>query len=655
MINRRDFLKHAALGVTALNSLPLKFAFGDTTSIPNVVFVFSDQHRAQSMGYAGCSDLDTPNFDAFAAESINYSNAVSTLPVCTPFRASLITGRYPLTTGTFLNDLQLNTEATPIAQAYNEAGYQTGFIGKWHIDGNGRANYIPPERRQGFDYWRTLECTHSYYSSQYYADDSTTRLKWPDYDAYSQTNDAVQFLNARAVDKVPFALFMAWGPPHFPLRTGPSNLLAKYDAMTLTQRDNVPAGTSQSGLAGYYAHIEALDIAFGQVLDALAAKGLDQNTIVVFTADHGDMLYSQGQTNKQLPWDESAKVPFLIRVPGATAKTIDLPLGTPDIMPTLLGLCNIPIPSTCEGDDLSGEILAASAPAGDRACLIMNPSPFGSKKGFKEYRGVRTKRYTFVRKLDPASVPWLLYDNQVDPYQMNNLVNNPAYASIQADLDQQLEQLMCKTGDSFKTRSELLNETGYINYLRSDMAINYSSSSCWGVLTVSCKENIGCDPTAPVVTLGPDMMTWSAEPLGLSATIENNFGTDLTYNWSVSEPAGINVVFSDPTDPSNPNPSQIASPEISISKAADTGDKTTITVSISVNNLGRTEPDVVKTMGIDVYDNACQMARTGEGKAADNPTDIAGDDCVTNLEDFAEMAKNWLNETSGLPGPVKKT
>ena len=654
MINRRVFLKHAAVGAAALNFMPLKFALGNTPSTPNVVFVFSDQHRAQSMGYAGCTDLDTPNFDAFAAESINYSNAVSTLPVCTPYRSCLMTGRYPLTTGTFLNDLQLNTEATSIAQSYNSAGYLSGFIGKWHLDGSGRTSYIPPERRQGFQYWKTLECTHNYNNSQYYADDSTTRLTWPDYDVYSQTNDAKLFLNARASDKQPFALFMAWGPPHDPYRTGPTNLLAKYDAMTLTQRDNVPAGTSQSNLAGYYAHIEAMDIAFGQLLDTLAANGLDQNTIVVFTSDHGDMLRSQNQILKQLPWDESARVPFLIRVPGATAKTIDVPLGSPDIMPTLLGLCNIPAPSTCEGEDLSDEILGTVAPPSDRACLLLNPAPFASKVNFKEWRGVRTKRYTFVRRLNPESQPWLLYDNQADPYQLNNLVNNPDYEAIQADLNQKLDQLLCQTGDAFQTRDELLTRTGYIDILRSDGAVDYRNSSYWGTVTVSCKDDIGCDPTAPVVNLGSDMMTWSSEPVSLSAEVENKFGTDLTYNWSSSGVSGITVEFSDPADPSNPSPSQIASPDITITKVSDTGGKTVITVSLAVNNIGRTEPDVITTMQIDVYDNACQMARIGLGKAAQNPTDIAGDDCVTNLEDAAELGKKWLSDTSGLSGPVKK-
>jgi arylsulfatase A-like enzyme len=649
MYNRREFLKYTALGVSVLNALPLRFTFGGTLpSTPNVVFVFADQFRAQSLGYADCSDIDTPRFDQFAAESVNYSNAVSTFPVCTPYRASLVTGRYPLTTGAILNDLQLNTDATSIAQAYSAAGYTTGYIGKWHLDGNGRSNYIPPDRRQGFDYWKVLECTHDYNNSKYYAGNNPTKLTWSGYDVYAQTNDAIQYLDARAADHNPFSLFLAWGPPHFPLRTGPTVLLSKYDAKTLTQRDNVPAGTNQSDLAGYYAHIEALDIAFGQLLDALAANGLDQNTIVVFTSDHGDMLHSQGQTNKQLPWDESILVPFLVRVPGNTPKRIEVPLGTPDIMPTLLGLCNIPIPAGCDGQDLSAEILGNVSPPNDRACLILNPSPFSSKAGFAEWRGVRTKRYTFVRRLSNGqSVPWLLYDNQTDPYQLTNLANNPAYAAVQADLDLQLEDLLCQTGDSFQTRAEIVARCGYT--VTSNWSIDYNNPSAWGQVTVPCCDNLGCDPTTPSVDAGIDMITWSGEPVQLDPTVVNNSDppTDLTYAWSAdTPPAGVTVEF-DPIDPIAAND---PTPTVMITKPLD-GIPVTVTLRLAVNNVGRPDPPVTNTLTIDVYDNACEVAKAG-GSGEDNPGDFDGN-CITDANDLAELAAKWLNGNA-LTAPVAK-
>lgn len=119
-----------------------------------------DQWRAQATGYSGDKNVITPNLDRLAAQSMNVKNAVSGMPVCTPYRASLMSGQYPLTTGVFMNDVMLDTARITIAEVYRKNGYTTGFIGKWHIDGHGRKSYIPENRRQGFEYWKALECTH---------------------------------------------------------------------------------------------------------------------------------------------------------------------------------------------------------------------------------------------------------------------------------------------------------------------------------------------------------------------------------------------------------------------------------------------------------------------------------------------------------------
>ncbi len=129
---------------------------------PNIVFVFGDQWRAQATGYAGDPNVETPNLDALTGESVNFVNALAGCPVCSPYRASLLTGQFPLTHGVFVNDVCLSEESVSLADVYSAAGYDTAYIGKWHIDGHGRSSYIPPERRQGFDYWKVLECTHNY-------------------------------------------------------------------------------------------------------------------------------------------------------------------------------------------------------------------------------------------------------------------------------------------------------------------------------------------------------------------------------------------------------------------------------------------------------------------------------------------------------------
>lgn len=625
MHTRREFLKKTALGISALCAISPMRVFGNTPSSYNILYVFADQLRAQSLGYAGCGDINTPKIDLFAASSVNYANAVSNLPVCSPYRASMLTGQYPLSSGMFLNDLHLRDDSTSIAEVLSSAGYTTGFIGKWHINANGRGSYIPPENRQGFEYFKVLECTHSYNNSKYYANDDSTMRTWSGYDAYKQTDDAIQYLNDRATDQAPFALFLAWGPPHNPYRTGPTNLLAKYDAMSLTPRPNVNSWTAsrEQDYAGYYAHTEALDISFGQLMDTLAATGLDQNTIVVFTSDHGDMLYSHGLTLKQRPQEESLRVPFLIRIPGNTPKTIDVPLGTPDIMPTLLGLNQIPVPLSCDGIDLSDEVLGIVQPPDDRAALILNPSPSGATASLDEWRGVRTKRYTYTRTL---AGPWLLYDNQTDPYQMTNLVNNPSYATLQADLDEKLNDLLCQTGDTFKSRTELMAFCGY---------------DSGNKISVPCRESgLACGIG---VNAGADMITWSDEPVQLAPTVTSNSGGELpaglVYAWSASPDAG--VVFS-ATD--------VESPAVTITKPSSTPSPLVVTLTLDVGD-GVTLP-LKDTMTIDVYDDACQSA-IASGLSEDNPGDINGD-CKTDLTDFAEMAQKWLSDSGGLTGPVPK-
>ncbi len=483
-IGRREFLQSAGIGAASVFLGPplagcsntQRLATKRATRKPNLVFIFADQWRAQATGYAGNKDVRTPNLDRLATESVNFSNAVSGCPVCSPYRASLMTGRYPLTHGVFLNDVRLNTEAVSIAEAYNEAGYQTGYIGKWHLDGDERSAFIPRDRRQGFKFWKVLSCTHNYNNSFYYADENV-KLKWQGYDAIAQSREAQRYIRERAAVK-PFALFLSWGPPHAPYQTAPAKYRDLFNAEELTLRPNVPRhleDKARKALAGYYAHIAALDDCIGEIVGTLKELGLENDTILVFTSDHGDMLYSHGQQKKQKPWDESICVPFLLRYPavlGRGGKTLDMPINTPDIMPTLLGLSGIEIPDTVEGADFSDVLKQAEEPNND-AALISCPSPFGQWKranGGREYRGIRTRRYTYVRDLNG---PWLLYDNVQDPYQLNNLCNKPRHSKparrtslwvgrLQEKLESILSRKLKQTNDEFLPGPEYIKNWGYV-------------------------------------------------------------------------------------------------------------------------------------------------------------------------------------------------
>jgi len=167
-------------------------------------------------------------------------------------------------------------------------------------------------------------------------------------------------------------------------------------------------------------------------------------------------------SRKQKPWDEVVRVPFLLRYPQAHkgGRELEFPMGTPDIMPTLLGLCGIKIPDSVEGSDYSAVFAGAAEPE-DQAVLIECPSPFGEwtrANGGREYRGLRTKRYTYVRDLQG---PWLMYDNQRDPYQLKNLISNPEYAALQKRLDQRLLDMLKTRNDTFERGETYIAERGY--------------------------------------------------------------------------------------------------------------------------------------------------------------------------------------------------
>jgi arylsulfatase A-like enzyme len=465
-MNRRVFIKTFAVSASVLVAQSsLKSVSAGFGKKPNIVFVLTDQWRAQATGYAGDPNVKTPNLDALASTSVNFVNAVSVCPVCTPYRASLMTGKYPLSTGMFLNDLYLPSEELCMAEIFNKAGYETGYIGKWHLDGHGRDAYIPRERRQGFDYWEVLECTHEYNESCYYADDDKTLRMWKGYDAYAQTEDARQYIREHSKKDNPFLLVMAYGGPHFPHHTAPAELKDLYPPDSIQVRPNVPDNLKKRAsleAQGYYAHCTALDRCVGDLQKTLEETGAADNTIFVFTSDHGEMLGSQGQPpcEKQRPWDESIRVPFLLRYPALTGDkgcVIKAPINTPDILPTLLALAGVAIPETIEGEDLSRLILGENIDE-DRAALVMSVSPFAGYQKGRAYRGIRTSRYSYVCDTDG---PWLMYDNQADPYQMKNLAGAPQNIDLQKELDDKLKARLKQTRDKFLSPQNYREEWDY--------------------------------------------------------------------------------------------------------------------------------------------------------------------------------------------------
>jgi arylsulfatase A-like enzyme len=438
---------------------------------PNIVIVMADQWRAQDLGYMGNRQVITPNLDKLASEAINARLCVAEVPVCAPSRASMLTGQHALTHGVFYNDRPLRNEAVTLAEVCQQSGYQTGFIGKWHINGGmekdfskGRLAPIPADRRQGFEYWRGLECTHDYNNSPYY-NEVNKRFVWQQYDAISQTDSAIGFMTQKR--DAPFFLLLSWGPPHDPYQTAPKEYRQKYAGKSMTLRPNVPAKDTleaSRALRGYYAHINALDDCIGRLQAALKGANLDENTIFIFTSDHGDMLYSHDQTNKQKPWDESIRIPFLLKYParlGLKAKTMDVPMSLTDVMPTVLSLSGQSIPVSVEGENMAGLFQKPRPAKPDEAVLISCIVPFHQwnyAHGGREFRGIRTARYTYVRDLKG---PWLLYDNAKDPYQLQNVVGQPAMKQTQQQLEALLTNKLHTTSDEFLTGNVYMDKWHY--------------------------------------------------------------------------------------------------------------------------------------------------------------------------------------------------
>jgi arylsulfatase A-like enzyme len=456
---------------------------------PNVLFVMADQWRAQAFGYAGDPNVHTPAIDAFAAQSVNCAQAIAGYSLCCPSRASLVTGQYPLTHGVLINDVPLHPKGITLGEAFRNGGYATGYIGKWHLHGSPRCGYerreayIPPESRCGFEYWKVAECSHDYQHSFYYEGDDDARKYWEGYDAIAQTRDACRYVAEHARSATPYFLILSWGPPHDPYHTAPERYRSLYRDREILLRPNVPrscAAEAQEELRGYYAHAAALDDCFAELLAALHATGTAEDTIVVFTSDHGDMLHSQGLQFKAVPWEESLRIPLLIRYPrafGSAGHRFPGLLNTPDIMPTLLALAGIPVPAGIQGSDYwSPAEPGCRRPPATSALLTMPVSLMTRSYGIAEYRGVRTERYTYVRA---STGPWLLYDHATDPFEMGNLCGQAEAQEIQAQLEIELVEWLARTGDEFLPGATHVDRAALESYLELQRPLGKVGSP-WG-------------------------------------------------------------------------------------------------------------------------------------------------------------------------------
>ncbi len=467
-LTRRNFLAATAAGLGAAAAAPNR---------PNLVYVFADQLRYQSCGYAGDEYARTPNIDRLAAQGCNFHQAISNTPVCAPHRASLMTGKCQSSTGMVINELRLSPEHETFGHALTRGGYSTAYIGKWHLWANElghheetRNGFVPPgPYRLGFDnLWAAYNFNHTYYKSPYFENDTTRHIR-KEYEPDGQTAAAIDFIERQEKSGPPFALFLSWGPPHDPWDTAnvPPAYLDFYREIALPKRPNysevsdpyaddwakLPANYPRMVDAfqrAYYAQSANIDWNVGRLLEAVDRLGLADNTIFVFTSDHGEMFGSHGRRAKYIFYEEAARVPFLIRWPGhIPAKlTSDALLGTPDIMPTLLSLLNLPIPRSVEGADLSSHARGEAGSAPDCAHMQGMGTTAAWTDG-TEWRGLRDAEYTYaIYRRDRRE---LLFHHRSDPFQMRDLSAEPSAAATLRQYRDKSQSWRKERGDTFES------------------------------------------------------------------------------------------------------------------------------------------------------------------------------------------------------------
>ena len=458
-------------------------------SRPNLVFIFPDQFRQQAIGCMGQDPVVTPNLDRLASEGVVFTHAVSNFPICSPYRAMLLTGQYPFSNGVYGNcysktaplGIELQADARCFSDLLREAGYNLGYIGKWHLDAPmeeqipftegwrgepGRGTlwdaYTPPgPRRHGFDFWHSYGCCDWHLTPHYWEGSAAVheRIDVEGWSVRHETDVAVDYITnsgGRLRDpERPFALFVAFNPPHTPFDQVPPQYLEHYADASPQELLNRPnfCGEGNGALAlqhvrNYFAAVTGIDQQIGRILRALDQGGLREDTIVVFTADHGEMMGSHGLMHKGVWYDEALLVPFVIRWPGAIEPgRDDLLLSVPDVMPSLLGLMGegARIPADVEGHDYSGAFRGQCV---DRphSALYLSVFPAHPESGS---RGLRTHRYTFVLGRGDRMDQVRLYDNRSDPYQMRNVAD--ARPQIVDQLRDELTAWLTRTGDPWIT------------------------------------------------------------------------------------------------------------------------------------------------------------------------------------------------------------
>ncbi|MBO9609088.1 MAG: sulfatase [Paenibacillaceae bacterium] len=426
------------------------------TKQPNVLWIFSDQHRPHAIGCYGDENVDTPNLDRLAAEGIRFVNAYSNTPICTPVRASVYTGKYCTTHGAVSLHVPPRQGQRMLAQELQDAGYHTSHMGKWHISGGAApSHFVSPYFRPGWDDWLGWECSNQPWETKYSTGTAPFPLqKMNGYQTDVLTDLTVDWIKRQTNEK-PWFHVVSIEPPH-PPHTAPEAYMDMFRDKPVKLRPNVPLDHPQleefrAYLRAYYAQIANLDFNIGRMLQALEETGQLEDTIIFYFSDHGDLMGSHGRRGKSRPEVESSQIPLLIRYPrripaGTVSEAL---ISAVDLMPTLLGMIGSPIPEETEGTDLSRTVYGEQAGGTDQV-LLQFEKRFWAEEPEYSFRTLVQGEwfYTYFLLVGPAQ----LFHMKSDPYQMRNLIDDPSYAAIKEEMDLALRAKLAAIDDDFFQR-----------------------------------------------------------------------------------------------------------------------------------------------------------------------------------------------------------
>jgi len=412
---------------------------------PNILIILSDQLRRGALGCYGDPNSVTPYIDALASSGVRFTNACSSYPICVPFRFTFMTGvaaHSRLIPGI---EWRMSPTERTLADEFNEAGYETIYVGKWHLDGgHGRmgsakqTNRTPVRREyQGrWEKWYGFELSNEFFDTCYFEDDDPTPIPIDGYQTDGLFDVALEYLENGRDRSRPFCLVLSVEPPHGPF-VAPAEYEKRWRAKDIELPPNFTPQAEQRDRilderAVYYGMVENLDANVGRLQEFLSLAGLADSTVQLFFSDHGEMNGAHGLRGKQYPYEESAGIPLIVsdpRLPERAGVVIEDPTNTEDLFPTILGAAGLESAAVLPGADLSPLIRGEQA----RLDRFGVPLEFVAelRAGYPFYdetwRAFRSRRFMYTVLGDKNGArPWQFFDLEADPWQLNNLVDDPA-------------------------------------------------------------------------------------------------------------------------------------------------------------------------------------------------------------------------------------